>query len=161
MEYARLSGRAFLSMKLQIVHVVRPRPPWRSAEHELTECGLSAAEHESITREAFEKRYREIGRERSAMLTCVTCMQTFERYGGLRDAPATWEADPVAALAREAEKVKWRSRRNEKRERLEIELNALMQLVDQHREEFDTIVARLDWSAKHAKLFDADASVQS
>lgn len=148
-------------MKLAIVHVVRPLPPWRNSEHELTECGLSAHEHESITRAEFMKRYREIGRERSAMLTCVTCMQTFERYGGHREVAATWEDDPVAALAREAEKVRWRRRGSEKRERLEIELRALIQLVEQHREEFDTIVARLDWSRDHAKLFDADASVQS
>ena len=89
-----------MSGALPIVHVVRPRPPWRSAEFELTECGLSPSEHQSIERADFVKRYKDLGRERSAMLTCMTCMTTFERYGGVGQfyLPATWEDDPVHAL---------------------------------------------------------------
>lgn len=84
------------------------------------------------------------------MLTCMTCMTTFERYGGLR-LPATWEDDPVAAMAREAEKARWASRKSEKRERLAVELSAIIQLVDQHRVEFDEIVARMEWRTEQGK----------
>ena len=138
--------------KLAIVHVVRPRPPWRSADHDLTECGISPAENASISRAEFAERYRDLGRERTAMLTCMTCMTTFERYGGTgrNRIPATWEDDPVAALAREAEKARWASKKSEQRERLSVELSAIIQLVEEHRAEFDEIVSRIEWRAEQA-----------
>lgn len=142
-------------MKLSIVHVVRPRPPWRSPEHDLTECGLSPTDNESISREDFLQRYRDLGRERTAMLTCMTCLTTFERYGGDRRIPATWEDDPVAALAREAEKARWSSRGNEKRERLATELRAIIQLISEHRTEFDAIISRIEWGEQQARARDA------
>lgn len=134
---------------LPIVHVLRVLPPWREVEHELTECGLSPSEHESISREEFYKRYRELGRERVAMLTCMTCLGAFERYGQIRrDAVVLkWEDDPVGSLAREAEKARWS--RSKKRERLEAELRAIVQLVTEHRDEFDAILARMAWRAEH------------
>ena len=143
--------RGMANEKLSIVHVVRPRPPWRSADHDLTECGISPAENASISRAEFVHRYRDLGRERTAMLTCMTCMTTFERYGGGRQIPATWEEDPVAALAREAEKVRWAGRKSEKRERLAVELSAIIQLIEEHQDEFDAIVSRLEWRSEQAK----------
>lgn len=144
-----------MSSKLQIAHVVRPLPPWRSPTHDLTECGLSVSDNETITRADFLERYRDLGRERTAMLTCMTCMTTFERYGGLRQLPATWEDDPVAALAREAEKAKWARRGSAKRERLAVELHAIIQLIQEHRAEFDAIISRIEWSAQQAIERDA------
>jgi hypothetical protein len=87
-------------------------------------------------------------------------MTTWERYGGSgrRRAPATWEDDPVAALAREAEGARWRNR--EKRERLNVELLAIIQLVGEHREEFDEIIARLEWRAENVERRDAQKRVE-
>lgn len=135
-----------------IVHVIRPRPPWRSPEHDLTECGIPPRENLSITREEFLRRYKRFGRQRTAMLTCMTCLTTFERWSGEHQVPATWEDDPVAAMAREAEKLRWSRRANEKRERLATELAAIIQLVEQHRSEFDEIIARLEWSSTHKRV---------
>lgn len=136
-----------MSEPLSIVHVIRPRPPWRHAAHDLTECGLRPSENKSITRDEFTERYRTLGRERTAMLTCMTCMTTWERYGGggRYEAPATWEDDPVAAIARESEKARWAKRRSATRERLDVELRAIITLVEAHRDEFDAIVSRMEW----------------
>lgn len=136
---------------LAIVHIVRPRPPWRAAKYELTECGLSAHEHAAISREEHAARLHKWGRQRTAMHTCMTCMPTWERYGGDSERAATWEQNPVAALAREAEKARWARRGKESRERLDVELRAIMQLVADHHDEFDAIVARFEWLAQAEK----------
>jgi hypothetical protein len=131
---------------LAIVHVTRPLPPWRKPEHQLTECGLRTSQHQALGADEFERRLTDWGRQRTAMMTCMTCYSTYERYRG-----ATWEKDPVRALAREAEKARWYRPDSERRERMDIELRALMQLVADHSEEFDAIVARLEWHEQTVK----------
>jgi hypothetical protein len=85
------------------------------------------------------------------MLTCMTCMTTFENRNGHRLIPETWEDDPVAALVREAEGA----RRVRRRDRLAIELRAIIQLVEEHRAEFDVIVARIEWGEQQANAREA------
>lgn len=136
---------------MPIVHVVRPRPPWRKPEYELTECGLQPTAHQSISREEFSKRLREWGQQRTAMMTCMTCMTTFQRYGGDSALAATWENDPIGAMARELEKVRWRGHNSDRRERMDVELRAIMQIVSDHREEFDAIIARVEWHEQTTK----------
>ena len=130
---------------LVIVHVIRLLPFWRDAEHDLTECGLRPSEHRSIGRDEFISRITEWGVQRTTMFTCVTCMNTFQRWGGDGMRAATWENDPVQAMAREIDKVRHHHRGRGKRERFEMELRAIIQLTAEHKAEFDAIIARLEW----------------
>ena len=93
-----------------------------------------------------------MGRQRSAMITCMTCSETVRRW-------ATWEADPRLALGREIEweagSAYWRAR-NDRGERLKDELLSIADLIEAHRGEFDALLAeraaRRDWLAKKTEM---------
>lgn len=112
-----------------IDHIERPRLPWRNGGT-TTECGLPAANHPVITRDVFLARVKELGQQRAAMVTCMTCFQTARHW-------PTWEEDPGHMLGRETSLNSYRSTP------LDNELRAIALLVANHREEFDGLLDEL------------------
>jgi hypothetical protein len=127
-------------MKEPVDHILRPRLPWRLPnEGQITECGYDAAQVKTLTREEFFSRQKELGERRTAMLTCMTCSDTAQRWG-------RWENDPRTALQRE---IVWEHgggyrARNDRGHRLLDELVVIAKLVETHRVEFDAELAALD-----------------
>lgn len=130
-------------MKEPVDHIVRPRLPWRAdTEPAVTECGFDASKVNTITREAFFQRLKDLGQQRAAMFTCMTCSQTAERW-------ETWEKDPRKAVEREIQwECAWRN--NDRGERLKDELLAMAALIALHPAEFVSLLA--DMSARRQWL---------
>lgn len=76
-----------------------------------------------------------MGKQRAAMLTCMTCAQTAERWG-------TWDTDPRRALEREIQWEAGWSRAN-RGQQLRDELLAIAALIEAHRDEFDTTLTTI------------------
>lgn len=145
-------------MKEPVDHILRPRLPWRSPDAPaITECGHDAAGVRTITRDEFFQRQNDLGKQRTAMLTCMTCSGTVQRWG-------TWEDDPRLAIGRE---VEWERSgpyyargearaRNERGQLLKDELLAIAALIEAHREEFDAHIAeteqRREWLERKAAM---------
>jgi len=120
-------------MKEPVDHIERPRLPWRpESETILTECGFEAVKVKCLTRTEFFRRLKEYGEQRTAILTCMTCVQTARRW-------PTWEEDPRLALHRE---IEWESpwRRGDNGNRLRDELRAIEMLIKAHPDEFKDLV---------------------
>lgn len=138
-------------MKEPVDHIIRPRLPWRSpSDPAITECGYDASKVKAITREQFLQRWKDLGQQRTALLTCMTCSDTARRWG-------TWEDDPRKALERE---ITWEGghywNRTNRGTRLRDELTVLAGLAEAHRDDFLAAVAaieeRRDWNAKKDAL---------
>lgn len=140
-------------MKEPVDHILRPTLPWRSSEGAITECGFDASKVKTLTRPEFFSREKEFGKQRMAMLTCMTCADTARRWG-------TWEDDPRLAMQRE---VEWERRSpyysrtpNERGVRLKDELTAIATLIEAHKDEFLATIAanekRRAWLEKKAEL---------
>lgn len=137
-------------MKEPVDHIRRPALPWR-VDAGLTECGYNASKVPTVSRQVHLQRLKDLGQQRTAMITCMTCLHAAERW-------TTWEADPRQALERE---IAWEyglgyRGRTDRGERLKDELIAIAALVAAHREEFDATIKereqRRDWLAKKAAL---------
>jgi hypothetical protein len=131
-------------MKDPVDHILRPALPWRSAA--ITECGYDATKVKTISRTEFAQRVKDYGKQRAAMVTCMTCSQTSERY-------ATWDEDPREAIERE---VAWESKwRNPRGNQLRDELLAIEALIVAHPAEFNQAIAdvqsRREWLERKAK----------
>jgi hypothetical protein len=115
-------------MKEPVDHILRPSLPWRAVAG-MTECGLNASSVKTLSREEYLERFKDMGQQRTALLTCMTCGDTCRRWG-------TWADDPRKALERE---IQWETgwRRNDHGVRLRDELLAISALVEAHRDEFD------------------------
>jgi len=136
-------------MKEPVDHILRSRLPWRSDEGAITECGYNATKVKTLTRAEYLQRVKDLGQQRSAMLTCMTCSDTIRRW-------KTWDEDPRAAMGREVEwEYGWRAS-SDRGERLKDELIAISEIIDAHREEFDALIAnrrqRQDWLARKAEF---------
>lgn len=138
-------------MKEPVDHIIRPSLPWRR-DIGITECGYDASKVKAITRQAFFEREKNLGKQRCAMLTCMTCSDTTKRYG-------TWEDDPRAAIGREVTWERgeyWGRGRNDRGTLLKEELLAIEVLIEAHREEFDATIKanrqRREWIEKKAAL---------
>ena len=139
-------------MKEPVDHILRPQLPWRHGEGAVTECGYDAAQVKTLTRVEFFQRVKELGQQRTALLTCMTCSDTAKRWG-------TWDDDPGRALDREITwecgGSYWRNR-DDRGHRLRDELLAIAALIEAHRDEFDATVSeiaqRRDWLRKKAAL---------
>lgn len=135
-------------MREPVDHILRPQLPWRSDDTAITECGYDASKVKAITRDELRTRLKDMGEQRTAILTCMTCLDTAKRWG-------TWINDPRQALDRE---IQWEQRgrwsSDDRGKRLYFELQAIAELVDTHRADFDAIVARLQgveaWQATKA-----------
>jgi hypothetical protein len=139
------------TMKEPVDHIIRPSLPWRSPGTAITECGYDASKVKAITRPEFFSRLKDLGQQRTAMLTCMTCSDTARRWG-------TWDDDPRLAIERE---VTWERgggyrARTDRGELLRDELIAVAALIEAHREEFDGLVTlreqRRDWVEKKAAM---------
>jgi len=116
-------------VKEPVDHILRSRLPWRSDEGAITECGYDATKVKTLTRDEYLQRVKDLGQQRAAMLTCMTCSDTIRRW-------KTWDDDPRAAMGREVEwEYGWRAR-SDRGERLKDELIAISELIEAHREEF-------------------------
>lgn len=140
-------------MKEPVDHILRPRLPWRSPTNPtITECGYDATKVKTITRDEYKARYKELGRQRCAMLTCMTCGDTVGRWG-------TWDDDPRLALGREIEWERGGSYYHSREDRgrlLRDELTIIAQLVETHHAEFAAALIemqqRREWNEKKAAL---------
>jgi hypothetical protein len=139
-------------MKQPVDHILRPRLPWRPAdEAPITECGFDATKVGTLTRAEFFQKEKELGKQRMAMLTCMTCADTARRWG-------RWEDDPRLALQREIEWERghayYARGRDDHGCRLRDELTAINSLIEAHREEFTTLVSEIEqrraWNEKKA-----------
>ena len=132
-------------------HVLRPALPWRPASA-ITECGYDASKVKTLTRTEYFQRVKDMGQQRAAMVTCMTCGQTASRWG-------TWDDDPRLAMQREIEwergSAYWRGR-DDRGQRLKDELVAIATLIEAHRGEFDAMLAtneqRREWLEKKAAM---------
>ncbi|HDZ39501.1 MAG TPA: hypothetical protein ENH62_14710 [Marinobacter sp.] len=120
-------------MKEPVDHIERPRLPWRNVdEPAVTECGYDASKVNTLTRDEFFARLKDLGKQRTAMLTCMTCVDTARRW-------PIWEDEPRKALEREINwECGWRRRKNG--HRLKDELLAIEALIAAHREEFNELL---------------------
>lgn len=139
-------------MKEPVDHILRPSLPWRRGEGAITECGYDAAKVKTITRDEFFARLKELGQQRTALLTCMTCADTARRH-------SAWEDDPRQAMRRE---IEWETggwyyrARTDRGERLKDELLAIATLIEAHRDEFDESIAatatRREWNERKLAL---------
>jgi hypothetical protein len=132
-------------VKDPVDHILRPQLPWRR-DAGITECGYNAEKVSTLTRDEYFARVKDLGQQRAAMVTCMTCADTARRW-------CTWEEDPRKALQREIEwECGWR--RTDRGEQTKDELLAVAALVEAHRDEFDAHVEatqqRRDWLEKKA-----------
>lgn len=132
-------------MKEPVDHILRPSLPWRQ-DSAITECGYDASKVPTLTRDEYVQRLKDMGQQRAAMVTCMTCGNTAARY-------LTWEQDPRNALERE---IVWegngRYAHKDRGTRLRDELHSIAALVAAHPEEFQAHITateqRRDWLAK-------------
>lgn len=107
-------------------HILRESaPPWRRSMR-LTECGLSADNHPTLSRVEMEARWKELGNQRASLFTCMTCAHTANRH-------PTWATDPAGAMARECEHYRYR---DDGGEPIRSELRAIAALIEAHPDEF-------------------------
>lgn len=110
-------------------HIRRLDLPWR--ELNLTECGRPVSDvAASISRDEIVARVKKDGIQRAAYSTCMTCLETVQRW-------PSWDQNPAQFLARE---IGHYGRPNEQIVR---ELRAIALLVEAHRDEFDGLVEGL------------------
>lgn len=135
-----------MALKQPVDHILRPALPWRD-QAIMTECGYDASKVSSITRGAYFKRKKDLGVQRAAMITCMTCSQTATRW-------QTWEQDPRKALGRE---IEWEARcgyLENRGQKLKDELTAIAALIEAHKDEFEGLVKqseqRREWVAQKA-----------
>lgn len=128
-----------------VAHLPRVMPPWSSLR--LTQCGLDIA---SVARMTTADEVRALvakaGKRRAAYDTCVTCTDTWGRWGG----DDTWATQPASVIQRAAERCghHWRDpRRAEQGDLFTRELHAVAMLVEAHRAEFDALVTGLGETA--------------
>jgi hypothetical protein len=58
-------------MKEPVDHILRPQLPWRTGGG-ITECGYDASKVQTLTREEYFARLKDLGQQRCAMMTCMT-----------------------------------------------------------------------------------------
>lgn len=121
--------------KPAVDHVMRDPLPWRDVA--LTECGLVPGAN-TLSRDQFAARINDLGQQRAAMVTCMTCFNTVRNW-------PTWLQDPAKRLARDAYRPS-----GPEYEQLNSELIAMAALVEAHRDEFDAMMAGLEETASFA-----------
>ena len=148
-------------MKEPVDHILRPQLPWRTGGG-ITECGYNADSVSTLTRAIYFERLKEMGQQRAAMLTCMTCSHTASRW-------ATWEDDPRQAIQRELEwegSGRWKHR--DRGDRLRDELIAIAALVEGNMHHFHALISDIEqrrvWLGKkaaHAEKVKAKATTRS
>ena len=134
-------------MRDPVDHISRSHLPWRDASN-VTECGYDATKVKTISRAEYIQRLSEMGQQRCAMVTCMTCANTVQNW-------KTWGEDPRQALGRE---IEWERNglRDGRGVRLRDELIAIEAMLDTYKDEFrasvDAIARRRDWLEQKAAL---------
>jgi len=138
-------------MKEPVDHILRPHLPWRHGGN-VTECGYNAAKVKTLTRDEFFQREKDLGKQRTAMLTCMTCSETARRWG-------TWDDDPRLAIHRELEWERgsmYGRGREDRGQRTKDELIAIAALIEAHPEEFEATIReneqRREWLERKAAM---------
>lgn len=112
-------------------HLLRPMPPW--VTETVTECGRGGNDVAAITTpehvRAMISRY---GKQRTAFMVCMTCM---DAYHGA----TSWESAPGEIVLRWLERSRYRTPRSGI-ESVTKYLYALAALVKAHEEEFRALV---------------------
>lgn len=117
-------------------HVLRSRLPWRSEEGALTECGLPAQSYPTVTPEEMRAKIAAEGQRRAAYSSCMTCWSALsntewrEARGGKL----------FATLAREVDRS---FSGGDGPPVLVKELEAIVLLIERHREEWDALMSDL------------------
>ena len=132
-------------MKDPVDHILRPQLPWRDHSG-ITECGYNAEKVPTLSRDEFFARIKELGRQRAAMITCMTCSDTAGRWG-------TWADDPRKAVERE---IQWECGygRTERGYRLRSELEAIENLIKNHQDEFNALLDNIEQRKAWIKMKD-------
>lgn len=135
-----------MSPQERIDHIERPRLPWRKDEQAVTECGLAALKAPTLTHADIQRRLKEWGKQRTAITTCMTCFETWQRY-------ARWEDDPRKAIERE---IQWEGPRYwsgpTRGSRLRDELRALAVLcVIPKNSASCSLSFKASWTSLHAR----------
>lgn len=128
-------------------HILRTALPWRDTDTLHTVCGRPSSQYAPELVLTFDEARREakrLGRQRTAMLFCMTCANRAGTW-------AKWDDDPVARMARECEKYGAMGRGKDT-SLVERELRAIGLLIEAHREEFDQLVADLAGVTTMAEL---------
>lgn len=125
-------------------HIARTPLPWRT-QPGLTECGKPVTDHPGhvLTRDEVQQRIRDLGQQRAAYTTCMTCVTTSARWTGFdpdhrvllalgREVGAVEHTRPPLPPEAHADRVRW-----DRRQRLCGELRAITALINAHREEFE------------------------
>lgn len=122
-------------MRDPVDHIARSVPPWRAVPNR-TECGMDAntVKADILSREEFMRRWRVQGQRRTAMTTCMSCIETARRW-------KVWDEDPVSAVGRETYGSYGGRHADDKyAAQFRDELIALAELVERHRDEFAAIL---------------------
>jgi hypothetical protein len=134
-------------MRDAMEHIERCTLPWQSER--LTECGKPIAEFATVlSRTDAARKFREQGKQRAAMTTCMTCLNRGS------DQPLSWEGDPAAVMRRACERLGWRVGQDHP---MNVELRALALLVQAHRDEFDQAIRDLTGAVSLAEIRRAKA----
>lgn len=120
-------------------HITRSPLPWRTEP--MTECGKPQdAVKQVITPEAYRRRVKDLGVQRTSLLVCQTCVSAYT-YA------YPWTVDPVGVLEREVNRVRHgraygqpAGKPGSERAQLADELRAIAALIAAHRDEFDSYV---------------------
>lgn len=129
-------------MEDPVTHVRRPAAPWRPSapDLDLTECGRPLADVPAqylTSREELVRYVKEVGKQRAAFTTCMTCADTIDRH-------ESWDLNPVAVMGRDGlPSHRWGGRPTPRQQRARLEMFALALLVEAHRDEFDQALAGL------------------
>jgi hypothetical protein len=127
-------------------HILRAALPWRTAA-ELTECGKPQSDlaNRVVTRAEAADRIRRLGKERASFGLCMTCWSAADRHQ-----PEGRGADAVAVVARALTAVQFAagpfygrevSPQWRERQRLNVEFEGMVALVNAHRDEYDAYLA--------------------
>ncbi len=114
-------------------HVIRGCLPWRPLEP-LTECGLDANQFPSLSLDQMVAKVKRQGKQRAAMSSCMSCWNAAERW---RREDQT--EDLLSLVDREISRVRWND--VPARQRLVVELQGIVALIEAHRDEFDRYIA--------------------
>lgn len=110
-------------------HIRRLDLPWR--ELGLTECGRPLDDvGQWITRDQIVARVKQDGIQRAAYSTCMTCLETVQRW-------PSWGQNPAQFLIRQL------GHYGRPDEQMATDLRAIALLIEAHKEEFAELVAGL------------------
>lgn len=150
-------------------HIAREIVPWRT-DVELTECGITIGELEParvVPVEEIQRRVRDLGQQRAAYTTCMTCWGTADRWH------RAGQRNRLGAIRRELEGLRYVEREPtrsfpegqnaradraylrevamwERRKRFDRELDALLALIGAHPDEFAELLAAREQAASLA-----------